>query len=437
MSEISSEIGSDTDSEIGGEIDREQVTARNILESLRTGVPNSEAVMELKTTQNAIVDHFMDLINGVKNLSIDSSSSVNKRNGMLLSGGFGSGKSHVLEYLSQIAKQNNFVVSKVVISKETPLFDNAAVFKAAMIAAVVPGRRGNAIHEIARQLNFNSPAFANFYQWLNKNDSLDKRLAASLRLYEQYKGDEEFVDNLVQFWGGSKISIIDLKKRLREAGWLKEYQLVSRKEDLLAQDKFEFIAQLIKIAGYNGWVVMLDETELIGRYSILQRAKSYAQINKWLNGINTTPACPLVSVLTTVDDFEGEVLIGRDDYTKVPDKLLAKESPEYKTLAVEAKKGMKLISDIPYLLNAPDDDELNNTYQQIKKIHAEAFGWNPPDINGLERIPSNRMRQYVRAWINEWDLLYLDPSFKPNSMVDTVNIDLSEDVDYSRTVDDE
>ena len=37
----------------------------------------------------------------------------------------------------------------------------------------------------------------------------------------------------------------------------------------------------------------------------------------------------------------------------------------------------------------------------------------PPDVAGLERLGATRMRQYVRAWINEWDLVRLDPGYVP------------------------
>ncbi|HEY2960075.1 MAG TPA: hypothetical protein VGM21_17995, partial [Actinomycetota bacterium] len=35
----------------------------------------------------------------------------------------------------------------------------------------------------------------------------------------------------------------------------------------------------------------------------------------------------------------------------------------------------------------------------------------------LERLAATRMRQYVRAWINEWDLVRLDPEFTPATEV--------------------
>ena len=51
--------------------------------------------------------------------------------GMLVSGGFGSGKSHLLAQLERRALAEGFVCSKVAVSKETPLYDLGKVFKSA------------------------------------------------------------------------------------------------------------------------------------------------------------------------------------------------------------------------------------------------------------------------------------------------------------------
>ena len=46
---------------------------------------------------------------------------------------------------------------------------------------------------------------------------------------------------------------------------------------------------------------------------------------------------------------------------------------------------------------------------------------------GLERLGATRMRQYVRAWISEWDLVRLDPAFSPQTEVVDIASDYSED----------
>jgi len=71
-------------------------------------------------------------------------------------------------------------------------------------------------------------------------------------------------------------------------------------------------------------------------------------------------------------------------------------------------------------------------------LHADAFSWSPPDVAGLERLGATRMRQYVRAWINEWDLLRLDPAFRPGTMTVEIASDYREDAALeSQTANDE
>ena len=96
-------------------------------------------------------------------------------------------------------------------------------------------------------------------------------------------------------------------------------------------------------------------------------------------------------------------------------------------MAALAEAGMRHIEHDMLLLETPDDEELNRAYGTLKRLHADAFGWSPPDVAGLERLGATRMRQYVRAWINEWDLIRLDPEFRPESVAADVTSDYSED----------
>jgi hypothetical protein len=57
----------------------------------------------------------------------------------------------------------------------------------------------------------------------------------------------------------------------------------------------------------------------------------------------------------------------------------------------------------------------------------------PPEVPGLERLGVTRMRQYVRAWINEWDLVRLDPAYRPQTEAVEVVSDYREDPDLERS----
>ena len=105
----------------GGGLDL-AIRQRRALEALRAGVPSRDAVALLRSGQAEIEDRFLALVDRARS---------GDAGGMLVGGGFGSGKSHLLQHLGQLALNAGFAVSRVVISKETPLHDPVKVFRSA------------------------------------------------------------------------------------------------------------------------------------------------------------------------------------------------------------------------------------------------------------------------------------------------------------------
>jgi hypothetical protein len=103
----------------------------------------------------------------------------------------------------------------------------------------------------------------------------------------------------------------------------------------------------------------------------------------------------------------------KNDRQSVPARLRVPGTPEGEEAAGQAEVGMRLIEKAMVLLDPPDTDELDRVYDRLKELHGAAFDWVPPDVEGLERLGATRMRQYVRAWINEWDLVRIDPTYRP------------------------
>jgi len=390
-------------------------------------------VNALASLQVAVDDRFAELLDaasapfdkaGEKALS-DRPTAEKPMGGLLLGGGFGVGKSHVLEALAHRALDAGFVVSKVVISKETALHDPASVFRAAIDSARVPGRPGSAIDEIAAGVSTHSEEAASLRRWVHSDDNpVDRKFAATLFLFEHARGDAEFVDRILRFWAGHALPVPELRRRLKEAGAGGTYKLSAGKESGLAVQRFRFISRLIRAAGHRGWVILLDEVELIGRYSLLQRAKSYAEVARWVRGDREDPTSPLAAVL-----------VGKNDIELVGKRLRAKGTAEGDRQATLAELGMRVIEREQLRLQAPDRAALDRTYTRLKALHGTAYGWEPPDVEGLERLPSNRMRQYVRAWINEWDLGRLDPLYQPDTTATVPQADFSEEVELERGAD--
>ena len=103
-------------------------------------MPNRDAVEILGCNQPQAEGKFWDLLTQVKDADNPPSGAL----GMLVSGDFGSGKSHLLTYMERQALSQGFVCSKVAISKETPLYDLGKVFKSAVERGRMPDRSGTA-----------------------------------------------------------------------------------------------------------------------------------------------------------------------------------------------------------------------------------------------------------------------------------------------------
>jgi hypothetical protein len=397
------------------------VTARRAIEALRAGVPSRDAVAALGSGQSAIEDRFQTLCERVAGGAAA---------GLLLGGGFGTGKSHLLEHLARLALDAGWTVSRVVISKETPLYDPAKVFRAAADSAARAGQARPAIVEAAAGLDLDGRGYAELLRWATSSGSgLNERFPATLSLFARVRDrDQAFAEAVLRFWSGDPIAVPELRKRLRELGEQRPaLPPVAAVE--LARQRTRFAARLLAAAGSPGWLVLFDEVELIGRYSLLQRAKSYAELARWMRGDHGGRGTPIAAVLAMTDDFEAAVITGRHDRDQVPAKLRGKGTPEADALATAAELGMRAIERETLPLTPPDEVELKQAYERLRELHGRAFGWQPPEVTGLERLGATRMRQYVRAWINEWDLVRLYPQYRPETEVVDVPSDYREDPD--------
>jgi P-loop Domain of unknown function (DUF2791) len=165
------------------------------VEALRSGVPNEYAVRKMGSNQDRVERLFSEKLSEVP----DYLAAGKQVPGLLVSGDFGTGKSHLLEYLEDKAHSAGFVCSRVVISKETPLFDPAKLYRAALESAVVPGQAGQLMQEMAMRLR-DTDQYARFYRWCNSEAAgVSALFPATLFLHERLKNDPELVEAIVNF----------------------------------------------------------------------------------------------------------------------------------------------------------------------------------------------------------------------------------------------
>jgi hypothetical protein len=331
--------------------------------------------------------------------------------GLLVSGGFGSGKSHLLGYLADIALQRNMVCSRVVISKETALYDPWRVFRAAVDSAQLPEGRGQLLQEITLKFPAKTPAYASFAQWLVTARDLPPILAASVMVFERLN-DPEVRQQICDFWGGAPLSTKAVKGWVREIRQTSAFNVRAVPRPELISQLIGFASRLIRAAGYDGWVILLDEVELAGRYGPLGRARSYGELARWL-GITETNQYPgILTVAAITDDFFAEVIERTGDKESARARLEGRTDPRDQAAAGRAEKAMQAIEHKAIRLRSPDAETLEATYRELRSIHSQAYAWDPPELEFGRGDTSRAMRSYVRRWINEWDLRRLYPQAK-------------------------
>lgn len=391
--------------------EKEISTCRSALEGLRNGVPNEASVKMLGCHQPQVESRFHEL------LSQTSVPATPRSSGMLVSGDFGSGKSHLLAYLEHQALSQGFVCSRIGISKETPLYQLDKVFKSIIDHGRMPDRTGQLMGEVRDRLQ-KSPSYRRFFDWANsEQNGLHPIFPATLKVHEM-ANDFDHLRAVISFWSGEKPKVSVIKDSLRETGQWPHYSFKAPKTKELSPQRLRFATELIKGAGYKGWVVLLDEIELVGSYTLPQRAKSYAELARWLGKVEGEEYPGLVVVGTVTSDFASAILgdSGKQDRHNAAQRLRSRGED---AVAAMAETGMRILERETIPLTSPTDEDVNATIEKLRDIYGTAYKWDAPQKEGKAGGAGYQvmMRYKVRSAINEWDLLRLYPDYRPETVV--------------------
>lgn len=368
---------------------------RTAFEALRAGVPNRAAVLLLGSVEDAIEERFEA---GLQQVWSDS-----RKTGLLFTGGFGAGKSHLLGFLREVALKQNVVVSTVSISKETPLSAPLTVFSVALRTTVVPGQTDD-VMTVALAALQRQPAAAQALEGLVSapESGFSPLFAAMLHLLSRPL-PPDLLRRMETFLAGGKLPGPLLRQALMQAGVRGMFNLTGITEATLAHQRERFAPLLFRAAGFAGWCVLIDEVELIGRYSPLQRARAYAELARWL-GLAAALAVPGLYVTAAItDDFASQVINGRQDDEKLPERLRLKGLPDQADLALAAMRAIEMAP----VLTPPSEDDLRRHAERLRVSYGMAYEWEAPPAVVGERRANRTMRHHIRGWITQWDVLRL------------------------------
>ncbi len=164
--------------------------------------------------------------------------------------------------------------------------------------------------------------------------------------------------------------------------------------------------------------MLLDELELIGSYSILQRGRAYAETARWMGRARGDTYPGLVVVGTVTSDFASAIISPdgqRKDRDYVPARL--EQNVRYRDIANRAVTGMRLLERECVTLAVPGGDDVKATMESLRHLYRRAYDWEPPPSQTTAGGAgfTGRMRYKVRAAINEWDLRRLQVADLPDT----------------------
>ena len=383
---------------------RTALEARSAVEALRAGVPNRAAIRLMGTEQTA-VEHAFDAA-----LAAAWAPAGQDRPGIGVAGGFGTGKSHMLGYLGAVAQTQGFVVSKVVVSKETPLSHPGHVFAAALRNAALPDRPDDPVAACIATLRNRPDALDGLEAAVSAPDAgFPPVFAACVFLLRRAGTPPEMLRRIGRLWSGAKVSMPAIRQALGAAGAGRVFALKPVPAAEMTGHLVRFVPLLLRAAGYAGWCILLDEVELIGRYTPLQRALAYAWLASWLglDGARRVPG--LVVAYAITDDFATAVINARLDSEKLPERLSLKGRDAEAALAATGIAHIEQTV-LRHRLLPPTPHDLLACHDKVRLLYGDAYRWPAPPLDPPERTSSRTVRQYIKGWITQWDLRRLDGS---------------------------
>ncbi len=365
------------------------IEARHIIEALRSGIP-SRAVGQYFSEARPKV---MKEISG----RLDMVCEQGKSSGMIITGKYGEGKTHLLNTVFNLAHSNNMVVSYLSLSKETPMDKLYLVYQKLIQNTYLPKRQQPGFMHELEKISANSPVANEMLLYAAKQLETDKLYYLFRSYLNTEDSDEKFL--LQADLEGDFISNAPLKKIYRRIFNQPVKYNTNFTKTKHCRDYFSFMSHLFTQMGYHGWVILIDETELMGRLGKKTRLNAYRN---------------MAHFLLPEEHFESAFSIFALSASYVEDVIEAKH--EYENLEMiypdeqePAKTVLDLLARAPQLLPLTKD-EIQEILYKIQDFHGKAYEWSPNlSIDSLSEATQSGgylLRTKIRAAIEFLDQLY-------------------------------
>ena len=364
--------------------------SRHVIEALRSGIPSRTVGKYFSEARPQMLRLVSDMMNDV----LDGGDSRS----MIYTGRYGEGKTHLLNTVFSMAHENNMVVSILPISKEAPLDKIQEIYPQIVANTYLPGREQPGFLDLLNRMSLNSQESAELQLFAARELECDK-LYYILRTYLNTR-NEELKYSLRMDFEGNFYDMKQVKKAYKEL--FKETVHMNRNfsKNKHGMDYICFLSALFKAMHYQGWVILFDECEMIGRFPRKQRMNCYRNLAKFLK---PTPALKSTMTLFAFSSSYTEEVIDKkhdlDTFQAVfPDEVSAGHG------AINAIINAHSLPALTY-------QEIEQVVGRILEFHGKAYHWEPDvTVEELMKVTENSgmlLRTKLRASIE-----YLDQVFQ-------------------------
>ena len=366
--------------------------ACHVIEALRSGVPSRAAGEYFSEARPAMMQKIQSRLEQVHE--------TGHSDGMIFTGRYGEGKTHLLGTVFGMAFAHNMVVSYVSLGKETPVDRPYLLFPKIIANTYLPGAAQPGFRQKLEDLTQGSSISGELLAYAAKELETDK-LYFLLKAFLGTQEEEERYAFLADLEGDFTTGQVIKRSYRRITGTAAKFnQNFSKTKH--GFDYFYFTSHLFKTLGYGGWVLLFDEAELLGGMGKKTRAKSYVQLQRFLK-----PSPKLESVFSLFafsSSYAEDVIDAKKEFENV--EAAFSEDRESLTAAKSVLNG---------ILNAPElmpltREETLQVLLSIQDFHGRAYGWKPEvSANTIYQVTESGgylLRTRIRSAIEFFDQLY-------------------------------
>ncbi|MDR1320540.1 MAG: ATP-binding protein [Gracilibacteraceae bacterium] len=364
--------------------------ARRIIEALRSGISSREVGFCFSSARPKILRELRD--------ALEQLAEDHRSGGRIISGKYGEGKTHLLNTVAGMARQQNTVVSAVTLSKETPLSGLHLLYPKALQGAYLPGQVQPGIAAALEHLSPGSPAASSLLEYCLTGLETN-RLFFVLKSYLGTQSDEEKYALLGDMEGDfmANSTVRQIYKRVYNQSAVFNVNFVKTRH---VTDYFAFLSRLFLELGYNGWALLFDEAELTGRLSKKARLSAYGNMAMLLKPKRIEGTFSLFAFNAS---YIPDVIEAKHEHANLEEALLSQEIKE------EIGTVLSGVASATQLLPL-NKEEILDVLTKIQQYHGQAYGWRPSfDPEKLLAVTEKYgylLRTRIRTAIEMLDQMY-------------------------------